>query len=283
MSRSGLARTERVCSSLCPVSPFSIRPACVGFRNYKHFCLFIFWGCFGCSMYLIAGFQLVGKMFTAESDPEDSFISLLSSLLTAAFAISLLFFSGFHLHLVLTGQSTIEASLKKRAQRATTSLIADSSAEESERWTQGALDLESGGVAPPAADSRFAPSTFSVGSKRANWDAVFGSNPWLWFVPIDTLVETGYEFDFLMEGDQEEESLSGAERHREHSLLTAGGEREASESSVARSPRARAMNLEQSHEDIYHAHQQQQSQRLQQMASSGEDASMSAIVQELRE
>jgi hypothetical protein len=271
-------------------------------------------GCVGCSLYLIAGFQLVGKMFTAESDTQDSFISLLSSLLTAAFAVSLLFFSGFHLHLVLSGQSTIEASLRKREQR-----------QRGMASSSDGLDLESGGsldVSVPvvSASSRFAPSTFDAGSRRANWDAVFGSNPWLWFFPIDTLVETGYEFDFLLQED-EEAPLAGGEREQSllasnnsdrrssnshshedsisHSQRAGAGDRDPDENereqsqsvaslappSASKSPRARAMELERTPEEIFLAHQQQkklqQNQSLEQMAAAVEDASMNAIVQEL--
>jgi len=30
---------------------------------------------------------------------------------------------------------------------------------------------------------------------RRNWNAVFGENPLLWFLPIDTVKDTGYDFD----------------------------------------------------------------------------------------
>jgi len=37
---------------------------------------------------------------------------------------------------------------------------------------------------------------------RRNWDAVFGDNPKYWFLPVNTLKDTGYEFD-VSEQDQE--------------------------------------------------------------------------------
>ena len=170
-------------------------------------------------MYLIAGLQLVGSMFSSD-DMTDGFVSLLSSLLTAAFAVSLMFFAGFHIHLVLTGQSTIEASLKRRAER-----TLDSSA-----------DLESQ-LPADSINQHHDLTSFSAGSRRANWDAVFGSNPWLWFLPIDTLQETGYEFDFLLRDDEEAPLSSDSVE-----LLSSTSPSDHPHS--LHSPRARALELE---------------------------------------
>lgn len=164
-------------------------------------------------------------------------MSLLTSLLTAAFAVSLLFFSGFHLHLVLTGQSTIEASLNRRARQNGGGGVAGVAgeigagagasglaAEESLSLGAGGggssaidggvdLELQRDDTSPPPAHAHAhahghhpAVTSFSAGSKRANWDAVFGSDPWLWFIPLNTLHETGYEFDFLYESEEGEDS-----------------------------------------------------------------------------
>lgn len=136
-------------------------------------------------MYLIAGIGLLSSLFSSPGDMGDSFLSLLSSLLTAAFAVSLLFFSGFHLHLIWTGQSTIEAKLGKRnatqqiqqqqgqqQQQATAnanngqSLVSTVGDDESTR-----LDIAS---SPSSSGSAFTsvPYPFSSGSGRSNWDAV---------------------------------------------------------------------------------------------------------------
>lgn len=189
------------------------------------------WGCVGCTLYLIAGVQLITSLFT-NTQVTDGFVSLLTSLLTAAFAISLLFFAGFHLHLILTGQSTIEASLNRRARQqaqqqqalngangapgefgaeeAAQRLTASSSLNGADRDLESANGVDGPGSAAalaPHSRSLHAPSSFSVGSRRANWDAVFGSDPWFWFLPINTLQETGYEFDFLLEDDEDEDNI----------------------------------------------------------------------------
>jgi hypothetical protein len=146
-----------------------------------------------------------------------------------------------------------------------------------------------------------APSSFSAGSKRANWDAVFGSNPWLCFLPIDTLRETGYEFDFLLREDEEEplaahsnhggmssadveldESINGHDGDGHHALSNGG---------ASRSPGARAMDLEGelgSPSALIAQHQtmQLQQQRVAmeiQLQQAAEEHSMSAIVRELHQ
>ncbi len=190
----------------------------------KYFVLFVMWGCLGCTLYLIAGIELITSMFVSSFAP--GFASLLTSLLTGAFAIALLFFSAFHLHLVLTGQSTIEASLSKRNARRAAEAAggADAAAAQSLTHSSSNGDLEAqraiGSVAAAVATLTVGqpshphpihphgPASFSAATKRENWDAVFGTDPWLWFVPVNTLHETGYEFDFLWE-DEEEERGSG--------------------------------------------------------------------------
>ena len=77
------------------------------------------------------------------------------------------------------------------------------------------LELQRGGASPPPhahalthghAHAHPSASSFSAGSKRANWDAVFGADPWLWFIPLNTLHETGYEFEWLYEAEDGEDS-----------------------------------------------------------------------------
>jgi len=125
---------------------------CVGFRNHKYFVLFLCYACLGCLFFLIAGVSLLSSAFQREGDLSSNFVFFLCSLITAAFAFALLCFSAFHVHLVLSATTTLEA----------------------------------GGD-----DTR---SPFHLG-RRANWEAVFGSNPWTWFLPINTLTLSGYEFD----------------------------------------------------------------------------------------
>ena len=38
-------------------------------------------------------------------------------------------------------------------------------------------------------------SPYDCGSKRANLESIFGTNPWLWLLPVRTTNATGFEFD----------------------------------------------------------------------------------------
>jgi len=260
---------------------------CVGFKNYKFFVLFVLWACLGCFVYLIAGAELMKTLFSSTLEPV-RFLHLITSLLTATFALSLLFFAGFHLHLIFTGQSTIEAKLTRRARREQAEAMAmrgggtggtgmgmgmntssslnlthvnnhttafgdnnsregSEGADASQRLTDGTppdRDIESqldrsnssasaaaaaalhpsssfvspssssfSGPAPtfPSISSSHPSSSSSAASaslsflpmirlsKRAHWEAVFGADPWLWFLPVDTLHESGYELDYVAE------------------------------------------------------------------------------------
>lgn len=127
---------------------------CVGFKNYKYFCLFIFWACVGCLLFLVAGISTFVGIFThGPSTLDVSFTMILCTILTGAFGLTLVFFVAFHISLVLGNKTTIELS---------------------------------------GAGGRQSP--FDEGGLN-NFQAVFGTNPWLWLLPVSTLSETGYEFD----------------------------------------------------------------------------------------
>lgn len=139
---------------------------CVGFRNYKFFVLFLFYAVLSCSVYLIFGFKLLIVMFDPENrqaqEEDTGFASILASIMTAAFAVTLFCFVIFHFHLVLSGQTTIEMGLARNG------LIR----------TQNT-------------------------KKRQNWELVFGTNPWLWFLPVHSTSHSGYEFE---PGSEDEDS-----------------------------------------------------------------------------
>jgi hypothetical protein len=83
---------------------------CVGLHNYKFFILFVTWAALGCWMYLIAGVEIILMMFANPGDLEISFTLILSTVITAAFAISLLIFMFLHCHLVCKNKTTLEMS-----------------------------------------------------------------------------------------------------------------------------------------------------------------------------
>eukprot|EP00823_Brevimastigomonas_motovehiculus_P007660 TRINITY_DN677_c2_g2_i1.p1 TRINITY_DN677_c2_g2~~TRINITY_DN677_c2_g2_i1.p1 ORF type:complete len:415 (+),score=82.22 TRINITY_DN677_c2_g2_i1:161-1405(+) len=132
---------------------------CVGFKNYKYFLLFIFWACLGCSFYLIVGLQFIASIFSHDTKQKDiSIATILCSVMTSAFALALLFFLAFHFHLVLAGRTTLELITRQGP-----TAIAPTPTRESRSWR--------------------------------NWCSVFGPNPWLWFLPLDSSNKTGYEVD----------------------------------------------------------------------------------------
>lgn len=85
---------------------------CVGFRNYKFFLLFLFYSIVGSFIYLVAGMGIVVDFFSGAdfSSHDAGFSMILCSILTFAFGVVLVFFFGFHLHLVLNGKTTIEVA-----------------------------------------------------------------------------------------------------------------------------------------------------------------------------
>lgn len=98
---------------------------CVGFRNYKYFCLFCFYTCLAGALFLFctftSSFTAITSPFTSSSELELSvgsgFALMLCSVMTLAFALSLLFFVGFHGRLVAYNQTTIEFSDRVPSQR----------------------------------------------------------------------------------------------------------------------------------------------------------------------
>eukprot|EP00455_Lapot_gusevi_P003266 TRINITY_DN1133_c0_g1_i6.p1 TRINITY_DN1133_c0_g1~~TRINITY_DN1133_c0_g1_i6.p1 ORF type:complete len:302 (-),score=40.29 TRINITY_DN1133_c0_g1_i6:124-1029(-) len=132
---------------------------CVGFHNYKFFCLFCLYAELSCLIYVAV---TIPKLTTGWATPGANFLSgfsmMFCGVLTIAFAVSLLFFVGFHAKLVFSNQTTIEFS--------------DTSVYRSREPPRNPYDLGS----------------------RKNFEQVFGTNPWLWFLPVANYVGTGYSF-----------------------------------------------------------------------------------------
>lgn len=137
---------------------------CVGLHNYKYFMLFVLYGCVGCTFFTLVGITTFISVFSRGVGTDIPFLTMLSTVVTGAFALALFFFSAFHIHLIFQAKTTIEVGLAQGKQ-----------------------------------------SPFDLG-RRANWEAVFGRNVWLWFIPVDTLEYSGYDFD---EGLPEDGLLPG--------------------------------------------------------------------------
>eukprot|EP00808_Paulinella_micropora_P031598 g53824.t1 len=83
---------------------------CVGFKNYKYFVLFVMYAWLGCVLYVACGFRKFAQVFSSNpAGPGSiSFMVVLSGLFSGSFGITLTFFMGFHLSLILSGKTTIE-------------------------------------------------------------------------------------------------------------------------------------------------------------------------------
>jgi len=153
---------------------------CVGFKNYKYFVLFVTYGAISCLLYMVVGYKSLMKITTGDSINEQnqgntqsvevSLIELIASILTAAFAIALFLFSVFHIHLVLTGKTTIEVKASN-----STHLRNDESMQREYHSNHNLYE---------------------------NWCAVMGDSFIHWFLPINTIRMTGYEFDFEFATDE---------------------------------------------------------------------------------
>eukprot|EP01083_Nonionella_stella_P033623 92022_1 len=144
---------------------------CVGYHNYKYFCLFIFWSCISAIIFVAGSVDHLLGIFGGRISPT-SFVPLFSSILTSAFSITLLGFLGFHLNLVLTSQTTLEFSLSSSRPR---------------NWR----------------------SPYDLGSKRANFESVFGRSPWQWLLPVPVNDHSGYEFHQQLNSDEMHDLESG--------------------------------------------------------------------------
>lgn len=147
---------------------------CVGFRNYKMFCLFIFWGSIYCIHVLSCTFGLLGyytSRVDLSLDKTTMFVSdfHLMMLLVASILFSLVFilFAIMHLQLLLSNQTTIE-SLQEIV------------------W----VVLEQH-VSPKPVRLK---SLYYM-SMRHSLISVFGPYPSLWLLPIFSSKENGFEWD----------------------------------------------------------------------------------------
>jgi len=79
---------------------------CVGLYNYKFFCLFIFYAEIGCWIFLFGVSRSIADIFSRNDHVTAGM--LFASVLTFAFAITLICFAGFHANLILHNRTTLE-------------------------------------------------------------------------------------------------------------------------------------------------------------------------------
>jgi len=80
---------------------------CVGFSNYKFFCLFLFYTDLSAFIFLFGTASSIGSLFSGTGKSVGVSV-MFASILTFAFAITLLLFGGFHASLVLKNCTTLE-------------------------------------------------------------------------------------------------------------------------------------------------------------------------------
>jgi len=113
---------------------------CVGFYNYKFFCLFIFYSVLGCLIFLFGVWSSFAELFLKGGKYPPFLVAV--CLFTLVLAILLLWFGGFHFSMILNNMTTVEY------------------------WKE---------------------KYFDKGSMYSNFVAVFGPQPELWFLPVQTL------------------------------------------------------------------------------------------------
>lgn len=136
---------------------------CVGFRNQKHFVLFISWGALYCLFIAAATLPAILRSMSTDWNGEFPALDIQWAFLILCgglFGISLLAFSAYHIHLILSNQTTIE-SYQKHNYRS------------------------QGGLAP----ARHV-NVFDIGRKR-NFKQVMGERWYLWFIPISNSLGNG--------------------------------------------------------------------------------------------
>eukprot|EP01126_Amoeba_proteus_P043550 TRINITY_DN4788_c0_g1_i1.p1 TRINITY_DN4788_c0_g1~~TRINITY_DN4788_c0_g1_i1.p1 ORF type:complete len:144 (-),score=24.16 TRINITY_DN4788_c0_g1_i1:153-584(-) len=125
---------------------------CVGFRNYKFFCLFLVYVVLTAFFFLGVSLPTVVKsdlkMLWEGTIPIQL---LVTCAICGIFGLTVLCFMGLHLDLIFKNQTTLESF---------------------KNLTYNPYDL----------------------GKRANWEQVFGTDPWLWFLPIANHVGDGLKF-----------------------------------------------------------------------------------------
>ncbi|CAE7233286.1 PAT16 [Symbiodinium natans] len=90
---------------------------CVGFNNYRYFCLFMLFLAMGCLYYAFLGYSLFlqtmvpARKRTVRLKFEDVQCVTLSWLISVCIFCALCLLGGFHMYLVLTNQTTIEFHL----------------------------------------------------------------------------------------------------------------------------------------------------------------------------
>jgi len=146
---------------------------CVGFGNYRHFCLFMLFLTLGCIFIIAVYVANFGRMLMFMRLPKGASIKqvhhiLLSIMICGSVLISMTLLGGFHVFLVLTNQTTIEFQ---------TNLLNRAEARRNGEYFRNPYDL----------------------GRSRNFQQVFGPNPFfrfLWMLPYANHPPCGDGIDF---------------------------------------------------------------------------------------
>jgi len=140
---------------------------CVGYANYKYFFLFLFHGILYTMFVAVTTFKYFLKFWEAGSPKADSSLHILFLFfISAMFFVSLWSLFGYHIYLMLYNRTTLES------------------------------------FRAPIFGSGPDKDGFNLG-KLNNFRQVFGTNKWLWFVPVNTTLGNGYEFPSHVQSELE--------------------------------------------------------------------------------
>eukprot|EP01094_Clydonella_sp_ATCC50884_P030455 TRINITY_DN9946_c0_g1_i1.p1 TRINITY_DN9946_c0_g1~~TRINITY_DN9946_c0_g1_i1.p1 ORF type:complete len:390 (-),score=60.92 TRINITY_DN9946_c0_g1_i1:308-1339(-) len=177
---------------------------CVGFRNYKFFMLFLFYSVL-LGLYVATCVGVSTIAWDWHNLGKNEIELIITGLLGLFFGLALVSFAGMHFKFVLQNVSTLEAMEKDYEYRA--------QARRTRRRTRNDADGES--ISEAEADAEALGNPFDMGMKE-NFSQVFGTQWWLWVLPVLTLSGDGTSYP----------------RNREHIILASGG----GESLVSDSP-----------------------------------------------
>ncbi|KJE97458.1 hypothetical protein CAOG_07314 [Capsaspora owczarzaki ATCC 30864] len=151
---------------------------CVGFSNYKYFCLVLFYAHLLTLFLTFATLPYLIQFFNSEIDRGSENINIIVLFMIAcAFGLGVMALFYMHVALLVRNMTTLESTRIPRLKMAT---------------------LRKHG--------------FDVGAKQ-NFIQVFGTNPWLWAFPVYTSIGNGFDFPVCAAANDEETGSASSDQN----------------------------------------------------------------------